>query len=223
METIGATRREIFGKKVAKLRQKGNLPAVLYGKGNKSQPLFVKSNEFLKLWKNAGESTVIELKVNDNGTFNVLIQDIAVDPIKNDPIHVDFLAIDMKKKVKVEVPLEFIGESEAVKGGGILVKVLHDLHIEALPKDLPHNLKVDLSLLRLVGDSILIRNIEAPSGVEIIDSLDETIVKVEEPRTEEVIAAPAEEKTIEDIEVIKKPKAEEVLEGKEGGEEENKK
>lgn len=210
MQSITAEKRDILGKKVKTLRSKGFLPAVVYGKGKEAEPVAVREVDFLKLWKSAGESTVVELKLGQK-TENVLIQDVAIDPLKDNPIHADFYIIEMDKPIKVEVPLEFVGESEVVKSGGILVKVLHELKIEALPKDLPHNITVDISTLKTLEDSIKIKNLAIPAGVKVLDGPDETVVLVEAPRAEEEVkAAEAEAQSLESIEVVgKKLKAEE--------------
>src|SRR3989344_2249508 len=144
MQSITAEKRDILGKKTKNLRKKGILPAVLYGKGESSESISVKESDFLKLWKTAGVSTVVALEV-ENKKKNVLIHDVAIDPLKDTPTHVDFYIVDMNKPITIDVALEFTGESDAVKAGGILVKVLHEVKIEALPKDLPHSLSVDIS------------------------------------------------------------------------------
>lgn len=208
MQSITAEKRDILGKKTKNLRSKGVLPAVIYGKGQKSENISVKQSDFLKLWRSAGESTVVTLEVGKDKK-NVLIHEVAVDPLKDTPTHVDFYIVDMNKAITVDVALEFVGESDAVKAGGILVKVVHTVKIEALPKDLPHSLSVDLSKLKGMEDTITIKDIKFPAGVKALDDAEETIALVEPPRTEEEIKGTEEAApSLEDIEVIKKPKAE---------------
>ena len=210
MESIIAEKRDIFGKKTRNLRRQGFLPAVVYGGGKSALPITVKESEFLKLWKSAGESTVVELDIGKEKK-NVLIHDVDIDPIKDNPIHVDFYAVDMTKKIHVDVALEFIGESDAVKAGGILVKVLHALKVEALPNDLPHSISIDISQLKNAGDSIIVDAVKIPKGVKVLDNSKETIAMVEAPRAEEEAKAEeaAEAPSLESIEVVgKKPKAE---------------
>lgn len=211
MQSIIAEKRDILGKKVSNLRRQGFLPAVIYGKKKEAESVAVREIDFMKLWKSAGESTIVELKLGPK-TENVLIQDVALDPLKDKPIHADFYVVEMDKPIKVDVPLEFVGESEAVKGGGILVKVLHELKIEALPKDLPHEIKVDISALKVLADSMKIKDLSVPIGVNVLDNKDDTVVMVEAPRAEEEVRAAetAEAPSLEAIEVVgKKPKAEE--------------
>src|SRR6185436_3784218 len=103
------------------------------------------------------------------GNIDVLIHEVQVDPVTDEPIHVDFLAIDMKKKIRVKVPLEFEGISNAVKTGiGNLVKALHEVEVEALPKDLPHTLVVDISKLETLEDNVFVSDIKLPAGVEVV-------------------------------------------------------
>ena len=193
--------REVFGKKLKPFRKQGKLPAVLYGPKEKSQPLFVSLKDFKKLWREAGESTVIQLNL-EKSKKEVLIQDVAVDPIKDEPVHVDFYAVQMDKPIEASVALEFSGISPAVKNlGGVLVKVMHEIEVEALPKNLPHELVVEISKLEKFEDKILAKDIILPEGVKLIASPEEVIALVEEPREEEV-APPAEEKiSFEEIEV----------------------
>lgn len=212
MQSIIAGKRDILGKKVITLRQHGFLPVVLYGKKKKAEPLAVREIDFLKLWKLAGESSIIEVKVGEE-KYNALVQDVAIDPLKNRPLHADFYVVEMDKPIKVDVQLEFIGESEAVRAGGILVKVAHELKVEALPKDLPHGIQVDISLLKNIGDSLTVKDIKVPKGVEILDLPEGTVVLVEVPRAEEEIKgeteAPAD---LGKIEVVgKKAKEEEFV------------
>ena len=209
MQSITAEKRDILGKKTKNLRKKGILPAVLYGKGESSESISVKESDFLKLWKTVGESTVVALEVG-NEKKNVLIHDVAIDPLKDTPTHIDFYIVDMNKPITIDVALEFTGESDAVKAGGILVKVLHEVKIEALPKDLPHSLFVNISSLKEMTDTVTVKDIKLPHGVKMLDNLDETIVLIEPPRSEEELKA-AEEATpsLDTIEVLsKKPSKE---------------
>lgn len=217
MQSIIAEKRDILGKKTQNLRNKGFLPAVVYGKGKPSENITVKQGDFMKLWRAAGESTIITLEVGKDKK-NVLIHDVAVDPMKDIPTHVDFYIVDMTKTLKVDVALEFIGESEAVKSGGILVKVHHELEVEALPKDLPHSITVDISLLKTFDDKITVADLKVPAGVTFSADSEETIALVEPPRTEEEIKGtetPEEAPDLQKIEVMKKGKEEIAEEGEE--------
>jgi len=204
---LNAQKRDIFRKKLDKARSGGKLPAVVYGPKTKPISIFVSSSDFKKVFNDAGESTVVDLKIDDK-PLSVLIQEVTIGPVSREPLHVDFYAALMDKPVEASIPLEFIGVSPAVKElGGMLVKVMHEIEVEALPANLPHDLKVDLSLLVNLDDHIVASKIQLPQGVKLISKEDESVVIVEAPRgeTEETTT----EKTIADIEVEKKGKKEE--------------
>ena len=189
MELQAAPRVEL-GKKVKNLRKNGFIPAVLYGAKVQAAPLSIPMLKFEQVYREAGESTVIKLKVAPSGAqkggeFNVLIYDVTLDPLRNTPMHTDLYAVDMNKPIRTEVHLEFIGESPAVKNfAGILIKVHQALEVEALPKDLPHTLKIDLSTLKELEDKFLVKDIKLPGGVTIMAEDEEVLAIVEPPRTE---------------------------------------
>lgn len=192
------------------LKKSGLIPAVFYGPKDPSTSIKINLSDFKKAWKNAGESTVISLE-GENIDADVLIQDIDLDPVTDIPRHVDFYAIEKGKKLNVDVPLEFVGVSPAVKDfGAVLVKVLHEIEIEALPKDLPHRLEIDISPLVNFDSVLTAKDIKLPMGVTLKVKSDEVIASVYEPK-EEVV----EEKSVDlsSIEVEKKGK--ETKEGEE--------
>ncbi len=194
--------------KLADVRSKGFIPAVFYGHKQAATSISVKEVEFLKVWKQAGESSVIHLTGADMD-HEVLIQDIDLDPVTDKVRHADFYVIEKGKKVKVHIPLEFDGVAPAVKDlGGILVKVLHEVEIEAMPKDLPHTLIVDIAPLATFQDRIFAKDIVLPAGVTLLTKPDEVIASVSEAVEEVVEAAPVD---LSAIEVEKKGK--EVKEG----------
>ena len=197
------------------LRKNGEIPAVFYGAGKKSTPISVSDIEFRKVWHKAGESTAVVVKTPE-GNVDALIHEVQMDPIKDQPVHIDFLAIDMTKKIKVKVPLEFSGVSNAVKSGiGNLVKVLHEIEVEALPKDLPHSLLVDISKLATLADNITVSDIQIPAGVEAVTPATEIVASVvAQVEEKEEPVAPVDLSTIE---VEKKGKKE--VEGAEGAQE----
>ena len=206
MFVIVAKKRELSGR-LDTLRKKGELPAVFYGAGKKSTPISISNIEFKKVWRAAGESSAVIVKTQE-GDVDVLIHEVQMDPVRDEPIHVDFLAIDMKKKIKVKVPLDFVGVSGAVKNGiGNLVKVLYELEVEALPKDLPHNLTVDISKLETLQDNIVVADIKLPAGVVAVTLGTDVVASViEQVEEKEEVAPPVDLSTIE---VEKKGKKEE--------------
>lgn len=192
MQQLKARTRNELGKSVKTLRKGGFLPAVVYGEGVPSQALAVPYKDFMTTLRVAGESTLVILDV-DGKPLNVLIHDVSYDPVSDMPIHADFHAVRMDKVIRTHVPLEFTGESPAVKNdAGVLVRVVQELEVEALPQNLPHELIVDLSLLAAIGSTIHVSDIALPAGVMLIADLDETIAVVEAPRSEEDIAALSE-------------------------------
>lgn len=165
-------------------RNKGKIPGVFYGPKATSTAIAVDATEFTKVWREAGESSVITLSGVD-GDQDALIQDIQKDPVTEAIKHVDFYVIEKGKKVQVGVPLEFVGVSFAVKSlGGSLIKVLHELEIEAMPKDLPHEIEVDISVLADFDAQIKASDIKLPSGVTLITEADEIVALVNAPKEE---------------------------------------
>lgn len=169
----------------------GVIRAVMYGPKNPTSSISVREAEFNKIWKAAGESTIVTLECVD-GDHDTLIHDIARDPVSDAITHVDFYTVDKDVKVSVAVPIEFIGVSPAVKDlGGILIKVMHELEIEALPKDLPHGLEVDISSLATFTDHITAGDISLPPGVSLKVGPEEIVALVNEAKEEtEEVSAP---------------------------------
>lgn len=187
-------------------RKAGKIPAVFYGKKEESTPIAINQVDFLKVWKEAGESSVISLETPE-GKVESLIHDIDFDPISGTPRHADFYVFEKGHKVKIDVALEFEGVSPAVKDmGGTLVKVLHEVKVEAKPHDLPHNLVVDISSLVSFDSQILAKDISLPAGVELLENPEEVVALVSAPREEkEEESAPID---LSAIEVEKKGKEE---------------
>ncbi len=187
------------------LRKEGKMPAVFYGKKTESTPISISQKDFMKSWREAGESGVITI-VTPAGSFDTLLKDVDIDPITDAPRHADFYVFEKGKKVEVAVPLDFVGVSAAVKDlGGNLIKTLHELKISAEPQNLPHDIKVDISSLKEIGMVILASQIELPKGVDLVENAEEVVASV---------AAPQEEKEevpvdLSAIEVEKKGKKEE--------------
>lgn len=167
------------------VRAAGNIPAVFYGPKAASTSITVNGPEFMKAWKHAGESGIITLTGVDED-HDALIHDVEKDPVKNTVTHVDFYVIEKGKKVQVAVPLEFIGQSPAVKNlGGSLIKVMHELEIEAMPKELPHAIEVDISSLVDFDAQIKVSDIKLPAGVTAEIDAEEVVALVSAPKEDE--------------------------------------
>jgi len=204
--SLSASKREVTGKAVKSLIKEGNIPAVVYGPKQGAIAISVVARDFDKVLKAAGESTVVEL-AGLGEPMQVLIHDVDRDPITNTPRHADLYAIEKGAKVEVAVQLSFVGESPAVKAGANLVKVMHEIEIEAAPADLPHSIEVDISSLASVGDQIHVSDLSIPSGVTVKDGADEVVALIQAVEVEE--EAPIAAPDMASIEVEKKGKTEE--------------
>jgi len=194
-----------------KIRKAGRVPAVFYGKKEASTAISIPRIDFLKVWKAAGESSVITLET-PKGVKESLIQDVDLDPITGIPRHADFYVFEKGHKVEVELSLEFTGISPAVKDlGGMFVKVLYKLKVEAMPKDLPHSINVDISSLVNFGNQILAQDIVLPAGIKLKENPEEVVALVSAPREEKEEEA-VEPVDLSEIEVEKKGKEEEPIE-----------
>ena len=215
--TLPAQVRTVFGKGVRTLRKQGILPAVLYGGGKKNIALSIIEQAFEKIRKGAGESSLVELHVEGEGVENVLIHDIDRDPLTHRPRHMDFLRVRMDEVLRVAVPLRFEGESPAVKEGGILVKVMHEAEVEALPANLPYEMVADISRLAVIGDRLTLANLTLPKGVSFVGDSESVVALIEEPRAEEEVppTESSESAQIEAIEVAKEKKEKEEESGQE--------
>ncbi len=198
--------------KLSEIRAEGFIPAVVYGHKEKSTPCVFPLNVFKKVWKEAGESSVITLEM-PKGKISALIHEVQMDPVKGVPIHVDFYAIEKGQEVEVHVPIEFVGVSEAVKSlVGNLVKVLFEIEVKALPENLPHNVVVDISALTTIDSQITAGDIVLPKGVTLVTGATDVVVAIAVAK-EEPVEAPVMDLT--SIEVEKKGKKEEETEPEE--------
>lgn len=210
LELLAKIRSEL-GRQANKVRKQGFIPAVLYGLKVKNLNLSVKADDFEKIYQAAGESTLIKLKIDEGESKKervVLIHDVARDPVSDRLIHIDFNQIKMDQVITVEVPLVFIGESDAVKSqGGVLIKSIQDVEIEALPQDLIHEIKVDISVLKTFDNNIYLKDLQIPEKVKLTAEPEEVVASVIPPRSEEELEK-LEEAPIEEVEEIEDAKVE---------------
>jgi large subunit ribosomal protein L25 len=207
MNTLAAEPRTISGKAVKELLTQDLMPATVYGPKQEAISITISLPAFKKILRDGNESSLTELTGLGAGAMQVLIHEVDRDPITSAPRHADFYAIEKGAKVEVAVPLSFIGEAPAAKLGASIVKVMHELEIEADPSKLPHEIEVDLSVLAEVGDQIHVKDIKLPAGVVAQVEGDEVVVLVQEvaAEEEETVAAP----DMSAIEVEQKGKGEE--------------
>lgn len=217
MLELSAKLRPEAGQKNKFYRKQGLIPAVLYGHKIKNLLLLVKLADFKKILKETGETVLLKLKIadlakeKDKGERVVLIHGIARDPVSDEFIHADFYQVKMDQSIKTKVPLVFVGQSFIVdKEGGVLIKNIHEVEVEALPLDLPHEIEADISVLKNFEDQIRIKDLKIPPRIKITAGPEEIVVLVAHPRTEAELEAlekaPAE---IGEVEVIGKEKKEE--------------
>lgn len=194
-------------KTIEKVRDEGFVPGVVYGPKQEPVSFVVFENDFKKTYEEAGESTLISLEI-DGDEHDTLIHDVQFDPVKGNPIHIDFYAVERGKKLQVNVELVFEGVAPAEKNlSALIVKVSHEVEVECLPRDLPSELKVDLEKLVDLESQIHAKDIKLPEGVELITEADEVIALAKEAK-EEVIEETVEAPDMDSIEVEQKGKEE---------------
>jgi len=198
------------GKQLTKLRDAGKLPAVMYGPKEEATPISMDKVAFEKLLKQAGESSVITLS-GLGASKEVLVHDVAFDPRRGGVIHVDFYAIEAGKEITIHVPLEFVGEAPALKLGGTLTKVLHEIEVTCMPKDIPQHIDVDVSVLDDFEKQIHVKDVIVPKNVKVENDPEDVVALVQAVAEES--EAPVEAIDMSAIEVAKKGKAEETEEG----------
>ncbi len=194
------------------VRAEGFIPAVYYGHKQASTACVFHLNEFKKVLKKAGASSVVTLEM-PTGKINALITEVQYDPVRGEPIHADFYVIEKGHEVTVHIPIEFVGVSEAVKSlSANLVKALHEIEVRALPENLPHNVVVDISSLINLDSQISAGDIVLPKGVTLVTGATDVVAAIAVAK-EEVEEAPVMD--LSSIEVEKKGKKEEEAEPEE--------
>ncbi len=183
--------------------EKGMIPVVLYGAKRKSTSLLVDKKEFVSLYKEAGESTLITLEIEDKKEKpSVLIYEIQKDSLTGEIIHADFFEPNLKEEVEAEIPLVFIGSAPAVKDfDGTLIKNMDVVNVKALPQNLPHEVEVDIEQLKTLDDVIHIKDLKIPNDVEIMHDQDGVVAMISRPENiEEELEKPIESE--KEVEVI---------------------
>lgn len=199
---------------IGAIRRSGYIPAVVYGHGIEPISISVESRAFAKLYAKAGYTTIVNLFVDgEKKEHSVFIKDIQFHPLKNMPVHIDFHQVRMDEVVRAKVPVEFVGESSAVKNlAGTLVKSIAEVEVEALPKDMPHALEIDITALADFDAVLHVSDIKVPAGVKLIDGAEEVVALVQPPRSEAELESLSEE-VKEDVESVEGVKKEEPAEG----------
>ncbi|MDD4123241.1 MAG: 50S ribosomal protein L25 [Candidatus Pacebacteria bacterium] len=201
---LKAEKRDSFGKDNSQLREKSFVPAVVYGKHVDSFPIYVQKEDFNRVFKKAGETSVIELEI-DGKKHMVLVKQIQRTPDLLEPHHIEFLAVNIKEAVKATVEIEIVGENDLIKQGGIAVKSLGEIEIETLPTNIPHVIEVDISNIKEYGEAIRVKDLGLDKSIKVLTDEDLTVVVLDEVK--EVVEE--EETTEENKEEVKETAKEE--------------
>lgn len=178
--TLKAEKRDIKASKPSVLRRDGKVPATVYGKTIKSESLSVKLSDFTKVYGEAKETGLIELGV-DASVRPVLVHHVQRDPVKDVILHVEFHQVDLKEKVHANIPLVLVGEAPAVAQKlGVVLSLLSEVEVEALPTDLPEKLDVDVSHLAAVDEELKVSDIQVPQAVTLLTDGTVVVVKIGE-------------------------------------------
>jgi len=208
---LRATPRTVVGKKVKALRHKDIVPGVIYGHGVGSLPVQFDSRELQKAISQAGTSSTLQVYVEgQNDPYLAIFRDVQIHPIKRNVVHLDLQALDVTETVRVPVSVVLVGESPAIELGGVLLQILNELEIEALPTALVPQIEVDVSILTEIGQSISVGDITPPAGVTILNTPSDSVVQITWVAEEEEEEEEAVEFEIDaaDVEVISRRPAE---------------
>ncbi len=198
--TLAVTGREkVSTKEIANKRKEGLIPGVLYSHGKPAVSFWVQYIDFSKMYKVAGQSSVIAIEKEGSKAVNAIVQEVALHPLNGRFTHVDLYQVRMDEKLEAHVPIVFVGESKAVREmGGVFLKTLEEVLVTCLPADLPHEITVDIAKLATFEDHIQVKDIVLPKGVEILGDPETTVALVDAPRTEADMAS-LDEKVTADV------------------------
>jgi large subunit ribosomal protein L25 len=189
---LKVTERKVLGKQVKKLRRDGILPCNIYGKGIKSTAVQVPQKDFDAVYKEAGETGLVDIELGEKVT-PVLIHNMQKD-FRGNVLHADFFQVNLKEKVKTMIPLEIVGEPKAVLDKiGLLMNILSEVEVEALPAELPENIEVNVEHLANIDDQITVADLKVPEGIAVLTEADQVISKIGELVTKEAAAEAAAE------------------------------
>ena len=190
---LSVKKRDIFGKKVKNLRAQGLVPAVIYGKHVNAESVSCVKNDLLKIYRTAWYSTPVEL--TGDVDHLVLINSLQLDPVSDEIISADFLAVSRTEKVAAKIPVVTIGESQIEKlNEGKIMQVRDEIEVEALPQDLPSKFEIDVSVLQTVNDVFFIKDLKVSDKVTILDDPELpilTVAVIEDEPAEEGEETPA--------------------------------
>lgn len=176
--TLSGKIRTVVGKKVKTLRAGNELPATVYGKSIKPVTISVTLSDFQKLYSEAGETGLIELTI-EKRIHPVLIHAVQLHPVTRAILHLEFHEVDLKEKVHADVPVEYVGEPQAIKDKlGVLLTIIDHIEVEALPTNLPEKITIDITHLAAVDEKITVHDLVVPSDVSVITDGAVIVVKI---------------------------------------------
>lgn len=211
---LKARERTVLGKKVKHLRKDGQIPAHVFGNIKEVEHVSVNGHDFIKVFKQAGETGLVDLKIGDDRVRPVMIKEVDTDPVKSEILHIGFYAVNLKEKVTVPVPIVLVGEGpESVKlGQTVVLQTLSEVEVEALPSDLIENIEVNIEVLKEIGDAITVADLNYDRSIlTVLAEPEEIVVKLDDAVTDEMKALLAEQEA-------EQAAAAEAIEGAEGAE-----
>jgi large subunit ribosomal protein L25 len=186
MTTLQAIKRTEFTNSAKrKIRESGQIPAIVYGKATESKPIAIDSIELIKTLRDEGKNTIIDLNV-DGSSHPVMLYEMQTDPLKNEIVHADFHIVDMQSEVEVEVPINLTGDAQGVKDGGVLQQPAHQVTISAKPGNIPQTIDVDISNLG-VNETLLIKDLPSNTNYSFVQDEELVIASILPPQQEEEI------------------------------------
>jgi large subunit ribosomal protein L25 len=178
-------RNEFRNSALRKIREEGNIPAIVYGNNVENKPVYINGLELIKTIKNVGRNGVFSLNI-DGDNQDVILTEYQENPVKREIVHADFLAVDKSSKLTVEVRVVLIGEAAGVKDGGVLQQPFHELSITTTPSNIPQSIEIDVTNLQ-VGETVTVADIKAQGKYEINHEQELTIASILPPKQEEEI------------------------------------
>ncbi|MEC2076595.1 50S ribosomal protein L25/general stress protein Ctc [Metabacillus fastidiosus] len=186
MTTLQAQERTEFTSSAKRrIREQGQIPAVVYGKEAESKSVSLDAGELLKKLRDEGRNAILQLHVGD-ASHPVMLSDYQMDPIRNQLVHADFQIVDMQSEVEVEVPVNLIGTSQGVKDGGVIQQSLHQILVKAKPGDIPQTIDVDVSNLG-VNEVISVKDISSSGNYSLVQDEEQVIASILPPQQEKEI------------------------------------
>lgn len=190
-------KRDVFGKKLKAVRKQGHLPANIFGEDIPSQSIIASTRDFVKIFKKAGETQIVTLKLDDQ-EIPVLVKKVQKHPLSRLLLHVDFRKVDLKKKIETEVPIKLIGVSDAIiQNKGVLLTLAESVMVEALPNAIPSAIEIDITTLKELNDEIKVKDLKTNPNYVFKDEPDKVIVRISAHKEESIETQVVAPETVE--------------------------